>query len=403
MIGLIFNGLASLLSSINFFISLFYMMNVYVLNYLTLLCIAILLCSYMLIMSLPVLTCGVLSVLMDIMFNTVLLDPAFGGDPIFYQHLFWFFGFLDLRMAPHMFECLTPYAGTSCFIYIMKSLGTCITILLIQVKIPNLRNNQQVTNGNPISEMGSNLVGTSETLRVHVSPFHHWLAGLIDGDGCFQTTTSSNLTITMGLEDEKTLMLIKSKYGGKVKLVNGKKAVKYYVGPTSHFIQLLKDINGLIYNNIRYEQFCKACLLYGIQPLPHAQQKLEFPYIMGLLDSDGSLTLSDQNSRKWPQITLKITNKHKENLLLLENWMGQIHFDKSGYGQHYWSIQSKQELLEFHAMHKQFPSRTCKLTRILLIPTFYELLGLKAHLAPLDTPKGKAWKNFWTNGMNSGT
>lgn len=105
VLGLIFNGLASLVSSINFFISLFYMSNVFFVNLLNLFSVAILTSAYMLIASLPVLTCGLISILIDIIFNTILLDPACGGDPLFYQHLFWFFG------HPEVYIMIIPSFG----------------------------------------------------------------------------------------------------------------------------------------------------------------------------------------------------------------------------------------------------------------------------------------------------
>ena len=105
VLGLVFNGLASLLSSINFFVSTFYMMNIYVVSLIPLYTMAVLLSAYMLIVSLPVLTCGLISILLDIMLNTVLLDPAFGGDPVFYQHLFWIFG------HPEVYIMILPSFG----------------------------------------------------------------------------------------------------------------------------------------------------------------------------------------------------------------------------------------------------------------------------------------------------
>ncbi|MEX2445830.1 MAG: cbb3-type cytochrome c oxidase subunit I, partial [Dehalococcoidia bacterium] len=106
VVSLIALGLSSLMAALNFAVTIINMrapgmsmMRLPVFIWMTLIV------AFLLILSLPVLTVGLMQLYFDRNFGTNYFIPDQGGDPILWQHLFWIFG------HPEVYVLILPSMG----------------------------------------------------------------------------------------------------------------------------------------------------------------------------------------------------------------------------------------------------------------------------------------------------
>merc|ERR1712113_1154109 len=100
------SGVSSCLTSLNFWVTILNLRSYCLtLKTMPLFPWALLITAAMLLLTLPVLSGALLMVLADLHSNTLFFDPVFGGDPVLYRHLFWFFG------HPEVYILIIPAFG----------------------------------------------------------------------------------------------------------------------------------------------------------------------------------------------------------------------------------------------------------------------------------------------------
>ena len=275
-----------------------------------------------------------------------------------------------------------------------------------------------------VVEDPSMLVGTSETVRMFSTclcskneykkgndevkdlKFRQWIAGVIDGDGNFHISKKGyvELSVVMEARDIACLYKLKQRYGGSVKATSHARAIRFRLHHMAGIQQVIKDVNGLIQNPVRYLQLKKVCIIYNIDVLPSVQLDYNSAYLSGLFDTDGSVYFN----KKSMQVFITVTQKGRELLdILVPVYGGVVRSSNKNATAFKWTVSKKMDVLNL--IDNYFHWNNCvsaKNKKFGLVKHFYYLSSIGALKAPEDSVLGRSFISFvkrWeaTNNLDS--
>lgn len=256
--------------------------------------------------------------------------------------------------------------------------------------------------------------------------WNEWFAGLTDGDGCFcinNKEKSVSFELTTHITDIRVVNEIKNKLkAGSVRKRSNSESIRYRVKAKNTVIDILNRVNGKLFNPARIPQFLAACELLEVTPILPKELTVSYSYLAGLIDSDGTLTISTShssaedsqisgvqgriirltNAKAHNQIILKITSKYPDYVTLIHKsfGFGSIYTQKANIKKrrpnplYHWTIRSFEDFQLLYETFRKFPLKSLKMHRMRLVLIYFKYKELKYHLKEPGTLEARTWAKF---------